>query len=335
MVFRTKLPVALGFLLTATSFTFAVPAFCAGGWAHFVEQQLDVNDPNSHGVGGLLSESQKHDLTTLEDEMNDLEDQVSQAINSNQLTKEQAADLRSQIGKIEFRETDIVTKGSLSYGDAEGILSDEQRVKASLKADLSGQTKPVASDYFDSKDAFEFRDHLVRKLYYYRLNGSLSAGEYDELRSHVEHAGQKLDRAGSGGAHDSKLLKRMRELETQINSIVEGGRTGPPPVEKVKLDKATAGALYAGTAASSATNLPLNQAGSPSDSASMSPEVNAAINSVSTPVVNPMTTPVSDPVKELPSTPLNTLPANAPRPHVSGPLSAPEMPQNLNLNQAK
>jgi hypothetical protein len=336
MVFRTKLPFVFGFLLTATSFALVrVPALAAGGWSHFVEQQLDVNDPNSRGVGGLLSESQKHDLTTLEDEMNALEDQVSQAINANQLTEEQATDLRSQIGKIEFRQTDIVTKGSLSYGDAEGILTDEQQVKATFKADLAGQSKPVPSDYFDSKDANEFRDHLIRKLYIYRLHGFLSAGEYDELRSHVEHAGQKLDREGKNGVHDSKILKRMRDLEAQINAMVDGGRTGPPPVEKVKLDKVTAGALNTGSADSSASNLPLNQAASPTDSSTASPEVNAAVNSATTPIVDPMTTPVTDPAKELPNNPLNTLPANSPRPHVSGPLGAPEMPQNLNLNQAQ
>jgi hypothetical protein len=333
MVFRTKLPFVSVFLLTSISFTFpGVPALSAGGWSHFVEQQLDVNDPNSRGVGGMLSESQKRELTTLEDVMNTLEDQVSQAINANQLTKEQAADLRSQIGKIEFRETDIVTKGSLSYGDAEGLLTDEQHVKATLKADLAGHSKPVATDYYNSKDPYEFRDHLIRKLYYYRLHGALSAGEYDELRSHVEHAGQKLDREGKNGAHDSKLLKHMRELETQINAMVAGASTGPPPVEKVKLDKVTAEILDAGNAASSGANLPLNQASSPGDSSSASPEVNAAINSVTNSVVDPMTTPVSDPAKELPNTLLNTLPANAPRPSVSGPLSVPDMPQNLNLN---
>jgi hypothetical protein len=326
MINRTKVPVALAFLLTATSFTFNHPALCAGGWSHFVEQQLDVNDPNSHGVGGVLSASQKHDLTSLDDDMNVLEDQLSQAINASQLTKEQAADLRNQIGKIEFRETDIVTKGTLNYGDAEGILLDEQRAKATLKAALAGQTQPVSTDFYDSKDAFDFRDHLIRKLYYYRLNGALSAEEYDELRSHVEHAGQRLDREGKGGAHDAKLLKRMRELETKVNTLVNGCRTGPPPVEKVKLDNATLGAP-AGAPSTSTANPPLNEAASPA--------INPAADSVAKPGVDPATMPVSDPNAELPSTPLNTLPPNTPHPHVSGPLSAPQQPENLNLNQAQ
>ncbi|MFX6945445.1 hypothetical protein ABTH53_20530, partial [Acinetobacter baumannii] len=82
--------------------------------------------------------------------------------NQGQLTEAQASDLRTQLGKIGSRETDILTRGNLAYEDAEGILVDEQRVKATLKAALEGRAKPVSTDYYDSKDAFEFRDHLMR-----------------------------------------------------------------------------------------------------------------------------------------------------------------------------
>lgn len=352
MVFRTQSLVVLATLLAASSLTLGYPALSeGGGWSHFLEQQLDMNDPNSHGVGGLLSETQKKQLSDLDADLSSLEDQVAQAINANQLTPAQAADLRDQIGKIEFRQTDILTKGTLDYQDAEGLLVDEQRIKATLKAALAGQSKVSSADYYDSKDAFAFRDHLVRKLYFYRLNGALSAEEYDELRSHVEHAGQKLEKEGQSGAHDAKLLKRMRELEGQINTLIGGANTSPQPVEKVNVDNATFG-NPASSQNSAGTNTPLNQAvGATSDTQTgfgnssitnpaanpaANPATNAmtdsAVNQVTKTRVDLLTMPVTDPTRELPNTPLNTLPANTPHPNVSGPLSAPDLPNNLNLN---
>ena len=244
MAFRKQLPVLTGLVIL----TFLNPnllACATGGWTHFVQQEIDVNNPNSHGVGSLLSTSQQQQLTTLDDDVSALEDQVSQAINSGQVNEAQASDLRTQLGKIESRQTDILTSAVLSYDDAEGLLLAEQKVKATLKAAMEGRSKPVASDYFDSKDAYAFRDHLLRKLYYYRTTNALSANEYDELRSHVEHVGQRLEKEGSGGAHDSKLLKRMHELEQDINRVVNGGADEPPPAptegKKKKQKKATAG----------------------------------------------------------------------------------------------
>ncbi|MFX4516550.1 hypothetical protein ABTA91_18850, partial [Acinetobacter baumannii] len=87
----------------------------------------------------MLSPSQQQQLTSLDDDVSALEDQVSQAINQGQLTEAQASDLRTQLGKIGSRETDILTRGNLAYEDAEGILVDEQRVKATLKAALEGR----------------------------------------------------------------------------------------------------------------------------------------------------------------------------------------------------
>lgn len=228
MNFAIKLPEP-GSLLFVLVVAFSQAALASGGWTHFVQQQIDVNNPNSHGVAAQLSPSQQQQLTTMDDDVSALEDQVSLAINQNQLTESQASDLRNQLGKIESRQTDILTRGVLSYEDAEGLLFDEQKVKATLKAALSGRAKPASSDYYDSKDAFEFRDHLLRKLYYYRTTNALSANEYDELRSHVEHVGQRLDKQGTSAAHDKKLLARMRQLESDINTLVNPGGAGAAP----------------------------------------------------------------------------------------------------------
>lgn len=236
MALSKRVSVFVWVWLASTVSTFNLSAGATGGWTHFVQQEVDVNNPNSHGVASLLSASQQQQLVALDEDVSALEDEVSQAINQGHLTPEQASDLRSQLGKIESKQTDILTRGVLSYEDAEGLLVDEQRAKATLKAAEAGRSKPTSSDFYDSKDAFEFRDHLLRKLYYNRINNSLSANEYDELRSHVEHVGQRLDKAGPSGAHDRKLLARMRELESDINKIVNGG-SEPEPQTSGSADK--------------------------------------------------------------------------------------------------
>ncbi len=215
----------IGLLVTTL---FGERAIATAGWTHFVLQQCNPSDPNAHGLGDLLSPSQKEQLTNLDDAVSQVEDQLAQAIGTGQIAQANVTEIRQLLGTIQQKQTDILTKGQLDYEAAEGLLLDLQRLKANLKAGMEGRAKPVESDYFNAKDAFEYRDHLLRKLYYYRMNNTLSVGEYDELRSHVEHVGQRLDRQGASGT-DTKLLKRMHEIESDINRTIHGGAYDPPP----------------------------------------------------------------------------------------------------------
>lgn len=216
-------------------------AMATAGWTHFVQQQCDPSNPNAHGgLSGMLSASQQQQLASLDDAVSSVEDQLSQSISASQVTAEKVTEIRQLLGTIQQKQTDVLTKGQLDYETAEGLLLDLQRLKANLNAAKEGRAKPTESDFFNSKDAFEYRDHLLRKLYANRMNNTLSVGEYDELRSHVEHVGQRLDRQGASGS-DPKLLKRMREIEGDINRVIHGGEDSPPPDKKNKKKKAVPG----------------------------------------------------------------------------------------------
>jgi hypothetical protein len=222
MEFRRPRTALIALLFTAGFLTISQPSLATAGWDAFVQQQLDVNSAGWQRVGSLLSPTQQKQLTDLDSDVLKLDDQVSQAGNAGQLNQKQMADLRAQLGKIQSKQTDFVSAGVMRFPDAETLLLDLNTLKANLKAESAGQTKPTENDYFDAKDAFAFRDHLLRKLFYYRSNGTLSSGEYDELKSHVDHLGDQLDANGAKEAHNAKLLARCRDLEKKINKVISG-----------------------------------------------------------------------------------------------------------------
>jgi hypothetical protein len=216
-------PITTLALLLAPGFLYMnQPAAATAGWDAFVQQQMDVKSDGWKRVGSLLSATQLQQLTALDSDVIKLDDQVSQAVNAGQLNQTQTADLRSQLGKIQSKQTDLVSSGIMRFPDAEALLLDLNTLKANLKAGIAGQAKPTESDFFNSQDAFEFRDHLLRKLFYYRNSGTLSSGEYDELKSHVDHLGEQLDTNGAKDAHNAKVLARCRDLEKRINKVIHG-----------------------------------------------------------------------------------------------------------------
>jgi hypothetical protein len=215
----------MALLITAGLISLGSPALATAGWDAFVQQQLDVNSDGWKRVGNLLSPTQQKQLTDFDSDLIKVDNDVSQAVNAGQLNEKQTADLRAQLGKIQSKQTDLVSSGVMRFPDAEALLLDLNTLKATLKADAGGQTKPTESDYFNAQDAFSFRDHLLRKLFYNRNNGTLSSGEYDELKSHVDHLGEQLDTNGAKDAHNAKVLARCRDLEKKINKVIQGSGT--------------------------------------------------------------------------------------------------------------
>ncbi len=221
-------------LALTTALALSQTALATAGWDAFIQQQMDVKSDGWQRVGSLLSPTQSKQLTNFDNDLIQLDNAVSQATNSGQLTAAQASEFRVLLGKLQYKQTSLVSAGVMRFPDAEGLLLDLNTLQAKLKAALAGEKKVSESDYFDSKDVYAFRDHLLRKLFYWRTNGSLSTEEYDELKSHVDHLSEKLSSGSAKDAHNSKLLARCRDLEVKMNKVIHGaGASGNPEAHMV------------------------------------------------------------------------------------------------------
>ncbi|MDR3612912.1 MAG: hypothetical protein P4L53_05045 [Candidatus Obscuribacterales bacterium] len=194
----------------------ATPA--EGAWQVFVKQWLDMNKPGY--LGNLLSSSQQTDIIALDTERKQLDDRLADATASGALAQPLQDQLRAESTSIAALESSLIKSDALSYEEATDILFRLNMLKASLDAASHGRTKPLLSDYFNDKDPISYRDHLLRKLFYFRLNGRLSDGEYDELRASVNHVSEHL--ATVGQQVDSvAILESFKKIDAKISTMAD------------------------------------------------------------------------------------------------------------------
>jgi hypothetical protein len=193
-----------------------------GAWQAFVKQWLDMSKPGY--LGNLLSDSQQKDIMALDAERQQLDNRLANATAHGALAQPLQEQLRTESVSIAALESTLIKSDALTYEQATDILFRLNMLKASLDAASHGRAKPLLSDYFNDKDPISYRDHLLRKLYYFRLNGLLSDGEYDELRAHVNHASERLATVGQQLDRDA-ILDRFKQLDADISKMADDSPT--------------------------------------------------------------------------------------------------------------
>lgn len=201
--------------------TVAVAPPADGAWQAFVKQWLDMKKPGY--LGNLLSSSQQTDIVNLDSELKQLDARLSDATARGALAVPLQEQLKKESSSISALESKLIESDALSYEQATDILFRLNMLKASLDAASHGRTTPALSDYFNDKDPNSYRDHLLRKLYYFRLNGRLSDGEYDEFRADVNHVSEHLNAIGQ--QPDAGVLDRFKKLDADISTMADDSPT--------------------------------------------------------------------------------------------------------------
>ena len=202
--------------------TVAGDAPAGGAWAIFVKQWLDISKPGY--LGNLLSSSQQTDIVAVDAERKQLGDRLVDAIARGALSQPLQEQLRTESTSLAALESSLIKGDALSYEQATDILFRLNMLKASVDAASHGRTKPIVSDYFNDKDPISYRDHLLRKLNYFRLNGRLSDGEYDELRAHVNHVSEHLTTVGQQ-LDSGAILERFKKIDADISTMADDSPT--------------------------------------------------------------------------------------------------------------
>ena len=189
-----------------------------GAWRAFVSQWFDIKKPGY--LGNLLSTSQQSDIANLDAERTKLDDRLSDATARGVMAQPLQEQLRKESTSISALESNLIKNDALSYEEATDILFRLNMLKASLDAASHGRTKPLLSDYFNDKDPVSYRDHLLRKLYYFRLNGHLSDSEYDEFRADVNRVSESLTKVGQQ-ADGAGILADFKKIDASISTMAD------------------------------------------------------------------------------------------------------------------